>query len=136
MKACGTCKRTKPFEAFYPRKRKDGSVGYRSVCRACDASQARMRGVRGEVKTNPTACGPDLPVGPLREWLDKLEREFDLPGDMAEYLHISERRLYAWRHEQESVRLGALDAMLCACAMPHKLIELYPELYPDEEMAA
>lgn len=43
MKKCTRCKLEKPFSDFYKKKRRNGSVGLRTLCKSCEYAETKVR---------------------------------------------------------------------------------------------
>lgn len=116
----------------------------RSWCRSCQRlrDQERYAGRTPKAPKGKCRLGPDrmLSSEPFAQWLERKCARYRLEhGEgkdaFANTLTISSRRLETYlRREQETVGLRVVDRVLThegsTC-----LFELYPELYPDEEVA-
>ena len=68
---------------------------------------------------------PLLPIGPFRAWLEDTLTRMDA-SVLAELAGVPERRVYAWRFENLTVREDLVDRVFCAFGRPDLLEELYP----------
>lgn len=78
----------------------------------------------------------ELPIGPFLRWLEEQRARVDGEAELAALVGVSERVVFRWEHESRSIRLDTVDAALCSAGDPGALMELWPELYADEGVAA
>ena len=156
-RVCRVCHERKPWSAFHKAQSwPDGSMrSPRSECKACRRSErvdrwqamdstdrvrhaiANRRWRRGNDEPGHpggvATRGEFMPIGPLREWLNKQLDQGTGIEELALWLGIVERKLFRWLHTNDSVPLEDLDRALCHAGQPHLLVLLYPL---DEAVAA
>lgn len=65
-------------------------------------------------------------IGPFREWLQGQAESLGGTEPLAFAIGTSERRVYAWLHENELVSAARVDASVTAMGEPYMMEELYP----------
>jgi hypothetical protein len=138
-KTCSRCHEVLPIERFAIKRYKDGKPRWwQASCRQCVRLDDRARQEQRE-RNKGTVLGEQqvrLPVEPIAELVARHVAEF---GEVlaAERFGIPPRAIWRLRNREfPTVGLDYVDKMLCVANMPGVLMELYPELYPDEGQVA
>jgi hypothetical protein len=77
-------------------------------------------------------CGPELPIEPLRAWLEDRLRFYGGHGALADALGVDERTLTRYLYESRVVRFSKADAMLTYEGTATTIYDLWPQLATDD----
>lgn len=115
-------------------KRKASEANRRPDKRA-RANEARRKRAAEARAQRARESATKLPIGPFRDWIEQHARRLSM-GELAALLGVTERRVWAWMNTERVIKLNTLDRALCRAGEPGALMDLYPDLYADDEECA